>query len=126
MRYEVIFPILGFEDEKYYELGQIDEVFYKLKGKNIEFTLINPFILRNDYDFSINDDFAKKMKLNKENVFVLNILTINEPFLNSTVNFAAPVVFNTKDKFLSQIVLDKYNYSLARPLKDFIGEKNEA
>ena len=125
MRYEVIFPILGFEDEKYYELGQIDEVFYKLKGKNIEFTLINPFILRNDYDFSINDDFAKKMKLNKENVFVLNILTINEPFLESTVNFAAPVVFNIKDKLLAQVILDKYNYSLARPLKDFIGEKNE-
>ena len=125
MRYEVIFPILGFEDEKYYEVEQIDEIFYKLKGKNVEFTLINSFILRNDYDFTINDDFAKKMKLNKENVFVLNILTINEPFLESTVNFAAPVVFNIKDKLLAQVILDKYNYSLARPLKDFIGEKNE-
>ena len=125
MRYEVIFPILGFEDEKYYEIEQIDEIFYKLKGENVEFILINPFILRNDYDFTINDDFAKKMKLNKKNVFVLNILTINEPFLESTANFAAPIILNREDKLLSQAVLDKYNYSLARPLKDFIGNKDE-
>ncbi len=125
MRYEVVFPILGFEDEKYYDLEQIDEVFYKLKGKSVEFTLINPFVLRNDYNFNLNDEFAKKMKLNEKNVFVLNILTINEPFLNSTVNFAAPVIFNKEDKLLGQAVLDKYDYSLARPLKDFIGEKNE-
>lgn len=125
MKYEVVFSILGFEDEKYYELEQIDEIFYRLKGQKAEFTLINPFVLRDDYDFDINDEFAKKLKLNKNNVFVLNILTLNEPFLESTVNFAAPVVLNTKDKILGQIVLDKYNYSLARPLKDFMGNKNE-
>ena len=124
MRYEVVFPILGFEDEKYYDLEQIDEIFYKLKGQNVEFILINPFVLRNDYDFTINDDFAKKLKLEEGNVFVLNILTVEEPFLDSTVNFAAPVVFNTKEKLLGQVVLDKYNYSLARPLKDFIGDEN--
>ena len=125
MRYEAVFPILGFEDEKYYDLEQIDEIFYKLKGKNAEFALINPFVLRDDYDFDLDDEFAKKMKLNEKNVFVLNILTLNEPFLESTVNFAAPVIFNTEDKLLGQAVLDKYNYSLARALKDFIGNKNE-
>jgi len=125
MRYEAVFPILGFEDEKFYDLEQIDEVFYKLKGENVEFTLINPFILRNDYDFDLDDEFAKKMKLDKNNVFVLNILTINEPFLESTVNFAAPLIFNKKDKFLAQAVLEKYNYSLSRALKDFIGDDNE-
>ena len=125
MKYEVVFPILGFENEKYYDLEQIDNIFYKLKGQNVEFTLINPFVLRDDYNFDLADEFAKKMKLNKENVFVLNILTINEPFLNSTVNFAAPVIFNTEEKLLGQAILDKYNYSLSRPLKDFIKDSDE-
>ena len=125
MRYEAVFPILGFEDEKYYDLEQIDEIFYKLKSKNVEFVLVNPFMLRDDYDFDLDDEFAKKMRLNEKNVFVLNILTVEEPFLESTVNFAGPVIFNTEDKLLGQAVLDKYNYSLARPLKDFIGNKNE-
>ena len=125
MRYEAVFPILGFEDEKYYDLEQIDEIFYRLKGKNAEFVLVNPFMLRDDYNFDLDDEFAKKMKLNEKNVFVLNILTVEEPFLESTVNFAGPVIFNTEDKLLGQAVLDKYNYSLARPLKDFIGNKNE-
>ena len=125
MRYEVVFPILGFENEKYYDLEQIDDTFYKLKGKNAEFILINPSVLRNDYVFDLDDEFAKKMKLDKDNVFVLNIVAIEDPFLESTVNFAAPVIFNKKDKLLGQAVLEKYDYSLARPLKDFIGNKNE-
>ena len=125
MEFKVVYPILGFEDEKTFNLEQIDNIFYKLKGKNVEFTLINPFALRDDYDFEVDDEFAKNLKLNLNNTLVLNILTIQNPFLESTVNFAAPVIFNVEDKLLGQAVLDKYNYSLARPLKDFIKENNE-
>ena len=126
MEFKVVYPILGFEDEKKFNLEQIDTVFYKLKGKNVEFTLINPFALRDDYDFEVDDEFAKNLKLNLNNTLVLNILTLQKPFLESTVNFAAPVIFNVEDKLLGQAVLDKYNYSLARPLKDFIKENNES
>ena len=100
-------------------------MFYKLKGKNVEFTLINPFTIRNDYDFEVDEEFAKNMKLKEGNFLVLNILTLQKPFLETTVNFAAPVIVNIEDKLLSQAVLDKYNYSLARPLKDFVKVDDE-
>ena len=125
MKFKVVYPILGFEDEKEYELIQIDDMFYKLKGKNVEFTLINPFTIRNDYDFEVDEEFAKNMKLKEGNFLVLNILTLQKPFLETTVNFAAPVIVNIEDKLLSQAVLDKYNYSLARPLKDFVKVDDE-
>jgi len=125
MKYKAIYPILGFENEKEYELTQIEGPFYKLEGEKVSFTLINPFFLRDDYDFEVDDEFAKNLNLNENNVMVLNILTSNQPFEESTINFAAPLIFNTEDKVFGQAVLDKYNYSLARPLKDFLGEKNE-
>jgi len=125
MKYKAIYPILGFEDEKEYELSQIEGPFYKLEGKNVTFTLINPFFLRNDYEFELDDEFANNLNLNKNNVMVLNILTPNQPFEKSTINFAAPLIFNTEDKVFGQAVLDKYNYSLSREIGDFLGEKNE-
>jgi len=126
MKYKVVYPILGFEDEKEFDLTNIEGAFYKLEGKNSSFTLIDPFFLRNDYDFEIDYKIAHSLKLNANNVMVLNILTLEKPFENSTVNFAGPVIFNRDEKLMGQVVLDKYNYSLARPLKDFIGDKSES
>ncbi len=125
MKFKVVYSILGFEDEKEYVLEQIDDMFYKLKGKNVEFTLINPFTIRKDYDFEVDEKFAENLNLEKGNILVLNILTLQNPFLETTVNFAAPVILNLKDKLMAQVVLDKYNYSLAKPLKDFIKDNNE-
>jgi len=125
MKFKVVYPILGFEDEKEFELEEIDDMFYRLKGKNVNFSLINPFTIRDDYDFELDEEFAKKMKLKEGNVLVLNILTLEKPFINSTINFAAPIILNIEDKLLGQAILDKYNYSLARPLKDFIKSEDE-
>ena len=125
MKYKIVYPILGFEDEKEYELTHIEGPFYKLEGKKASFTLIDPFFLRDDYDFEIDDEIANNLKLIPENVMVLNIMAVEKPFENSTVNFAAPLIFNKDDKLMAQVVLDKYNYSLARPIKDFLKEKDE-
>jgi flagellar assembly factor FliW len=126
MKFEVVLPILGFEDEKEFELIEINETFYKLKGKNVSFTLINPFLLKPDYDFEISDKEAEALKLDGKKPFsVLCILTVNEPFEESTINFAAPLIFNLEDKLMGQVVLDKYPYSLAEPLKNYLKEKSE-
>ncbi len=126
MIYKALYPILGFENEKEYDLSHIEGPFYKLEGKNVSFTLIDPFELRNDYDFELDDEFTEKLKVNENNVMVLNILTPAKPFEKSTVNFAAPLIFNTEEKVFGQAVLDKYNYSLAREIGEFLGEGNES
>ena len=125
MKYKVVYPILGFEDKKEYELTHIEGPFYKLEADGVSFTLVDPFFFRNDYDFEIDDEIASNLKLTPENVMVLNILAPAKPFENSTINFAAPLIFNKEDKLMAQVVLDKYNYSLAKPIKDFLKVKNE-
>jgi len=126
MKYKVALPILGFEDEKEFELEKISDIFYKLKGNNVNFTLIDPFALRDDYEFEISKSEQEALKLDStKNFGVLNIVTLNDDFLSSTVNFAAPLIFNTDDKLLGQVILDKYPYSLARELRDFKKERSE-
>jgi flagellar assembly factor FliW len=125
MKYKVILPILGFEDIKEFELEKIDDNFYTLKSDNVTFTLINPFFIRDDYDFEINDHDQKALQLDENTNFtVLNLMIVNKPFLDSTVNFAAPLIFNNDKKLLGQVVLDSYGYGLTEPLKNFVKAKD--
>jgi flagellar assembly factor FliW len=123
MKYKVVLPILGFENIDEFELEEIEPNFYKLKSEDVSFTLINPAIVRNDYIFEIDEESQKKLKLNENsNYFVLNIMIINKPFIESTVNFAAPLIFNNDEKIMGQVVLDKYPYSLTDPLSNYVKE----
>ena len=124
MKLKVVLPILGFEDEKEYELNQIDDIFYQLKGKKSIFTCINPFKLMSNYDFEIDDESTEKLKLGEDKeILVLNTMVVNNPFLESTINLAAPIIVNLTDKLLGQVILSDYNYSLEEPLKNFVKEK---
>jgi flagellar assembly factor FliW len=123
MKYKVVLPILGFENIDEFELEEIEPNFYKLSSGDVSFTLINPAIVRNDYIFEIDEESQKKLKLNENsNYFVLNIMIINKPFIESTVNFAAPLIFNNDEKIMGQVVLDKYPYSLTDPLSNYVKE----
>ncbi len=123
MKLKVVLPILGFEDETEYEFNQIDDYFYQLKGKKSLFTCINPFKIIKDYDFEIDDESSKKLKLSDDKeLLVLNTMVLKEPFLESTINLAAPIIVNLTDKILGQIILSDYPYSLEEPLKNFIKE----
>jgi len=42
-----------------------------------------------------------------------------EPFIESIVNFKAPILLNPRNNTLAQVILDEYSYA---PLKEFIKE----
>ena len=121
MKFKVALPILGFEDVKEYELEKVNDNFFTLKSDKVTFTLINPFLLRVDYDFEISENEQKALEIDKDtNFLVLNIMIVNKSFIESTVNFAAPLIFNLDKKILGQVILDKYQYGLTEPLRIFI------
>jgi len=123
MKLKVVLPVLGFENEKEYELVEIDEVFYQLKGENSVFSCINPFKIIPNYDFEVDDESAEKLKLGDDKeILVLSLMVVNKPFLESTINLAAPIIINLTDKLLGQVILSNYPYSLEEPLKNFIKE----
>ncbi|PAF53414.1 flagellar biosynthesis protein FliW [Helicobacter sp. 13S00482-2] len=125
MVFDVKSPILGFEKVTKMKLEKIDDIFIRLSNADDEvpvFTLINPFVLR-EYEFDV--PIALKLLLdldNSKNVFTANIMVIQTPIQNSTINFLAPVVFNFDNHTMGQVVLDslKYpQYGLAESISNY-------
>ena len=94
---------------------------YKVIGFDINQKRIDELNKGIDSTLEISEEEQKKLNLKEDsNYFVLNIVILNEPFLDSTVNFAAPLIFNSDKKILGQVVLDEYNFGLMEPLKKFV------
>ena len=121
MKFEVVLPILGFEEIKYFDLEKIDDIFFKLNEENISFTLINPFALR-DYDVVITQNDKDKLNITDEsNILILNNMIVATPLQNSTINFASPIIFNMDTQKMGQVILENANnYSLTDPLANYL------
>ena len=93
MVFEVKLPILGFEEVKKMKLEKIDDLFMKLSNVDSEvphFTLVNPFLLR-EYEFDVPSNVKILLDLdNAKNLLIANIMVIQKPIENSTINFLAP------------------------------------
>jgi len=122
MKFEVILPILGFENIEEFELEKIDEVFFKLNGGDVSFTLINPFSIKPDYDVIISESDKEKLDITEDsNILVLNNMIVATPLQNSTINFASPIIFNIDTQKMGQVILENaQNYSLTDPLANYI------
>ena len=133
MLFEVKSPILGFENVMQMEFEQIDDLFMRISNPDGDggvptFTLVNPFLLRN-YEFEIPTALKVLLELETcKNMLVANIMVLQNPIENSTINFLAPIVFNFDKKIMAQVVLDSINYpqySIAEPIRMYY-EKDEA
>jgi flagellar assembly factor FliW len=125
MSYEVKGTILGFEDMKNVDIVEIDELFSTLRdvdNKGISFTIVNPYLLR-EYSFDLSSDIKVLLEINeKSNVSVYNIVVIQNPLENSTVNFLAPIIINNDNNKIAQSVLNSKkhpDFGMAEQIKTF-------
>jgi len=126
MKFDVSVPLLGFENVKQVELNKIDDIFMKMQScddEYISFTLINPFILR-EYDFEIPKATQNLLEIDdKSNILILNIVLLQSPVEDSVVNFVGPLVFNTDNNKMAQIILaESVNYGVAEKISNFLNK----
>lgn len=124
MTFSLKIPFLGFEDIKTMELEKIDDVFARLttnERDDATFTLINPFILR-DYQFEIPTQIEQLLQLNDaKELRIYNTVVLNSKIEQSTINFAAPIIFNVTNKSMAQIILSDTNiYGIDEKLSSFL------
>ncbi len=124
MIFELKAPILGFEHIKQLELKKIDDIFMRLQSvdaKEPSFTLINPFVLRN-YEFDLPSPLQQLLQINdNSNLLIFNIVMIQKPIENSTINFVAPLIFNTDTQTMLQYIInDRFDYGVAEPISSFL------
>lgn len=132
MDFDIKSPILGFEDVSKMTLEKIDDIFMRLSntdGTAPVFVLINPFALR-QYDFEVPVAMELLLDLkNSKNILIANIMVMQTPIQNSTINFLAPLVFNFDNKTMAQIVLDSFkypSYGIAEPISKWYKEGDES
>ncbi len=123
MQFDLKLPLLGFEAVSKMELQKIDEIFLRLEsvGEGPSFTLINPFVLR-EYSFDIPSSLQALMGITPEsNLLIYNIMILQNPIENSTVNFVAPLIFNTDNQTMAQIIIDnRADFGIAEPIKSYL------
>jgi len=125
MNYEVKGTILGFETTTNVEINAIDNLFLTMKdtkNENISFTLANPYQLR-EYSFDLPIDIKILLDIDENSsIDVYNIVVIQNPLENSTVNFLAPIVVNNDNNKIAQAVLDGKihpDFGMAESIKSF-------
>ena len=125
MSYSVKGNILGFENTLNVKIHEIDELFSTMQDMNnegISFTIVNPYLLR-EYSFDLPLDIKVILDINeKSNVSVYNIVVIQDPLENSTVNFLAPIIVNNDNKQIAQAVLNPKKhpeFGMAESIKSF-------
>jgi len=114
----------GFEGSRKYALLDIPgndafKIMQNAEEEYVSFVVADPWAFFESYDFDIPDEELLKIKITKkEQIAVLNIVTLSDDFEKSTVNLLAPVVINSEDRVGKQYVLNSGKYMTKHPLFD--------
>jgi flagellar assembly factor FliW len=116
--------ILGFENLNQFMVMQVEEgdgtfaYLQSIEDEHAGFLVISPFTLYKDYTFEIEDKDRVFIDAQvQDEVAVLTIVTLREPFHKSATNLLAPLILNVRNGLGRQIVLPpKSNYSTKVPL----------
>ena len=120
---------LGFDDLTDYVLVQHrpDTCFKWLQSMDepsLAFAVVDPEDFFDNYDIEICEADAERLHLAEgEDALVLAIVTATEE--GATVNLAAPVVINSKERVGMQIVLQDHQYAVKYPLVSKAAEASE-
>lgn len=108
----------GFENEKNFILLSIEgnevyQILQSINSKEVGFVTANPYLFISDYTFDLDDSTVEALNIEfEEDIIVLTIVTVKEPFNASTVNLKAPVIINTKSKKAKQCILENADYPI--------------
>lgn len=111
----------GFEEENKFTIIPLEEssiyqVLQSIQTPQIAFITVNPFVFT-DYSFDLDESTVHTLEIkSEEDVAILSIVTVKEPFSDSTLNLKAPIVINTKSHKAKQTILENSAFPLRHPL----------
>ena len=110
--------IPGFIDEKEFIILDIPgndvlQLLQSLRSPNLAFFIANPHQFDPSYQFRLPESVLETLQITtEEEVIILSIMTINEPFHTSTINLQAPIIINYRTRLGKQIILNDERYSM--------------
>ena len=124
MKFEVVAPIMGFEDIKALEFVRIDDNFATIRAENgISWSLANPYALR-DYKLALSVSTQALLDVAQDShLEVWCMMIIPSPLEDSRVNFLSPLILNFSNNKLLQFhchLSDYPQYFKLESLRAFI------
>ena len=113
--------ILGFEDYKKYtvlydnEGGERPDISWlqSLDEPALAIPVVNPFIVRPDYNPEVEDELLKPLgAITEENIVVLISITVPTEIEKITANLKAPFLINSDERKGAQIVVENSDYEV--------------
>lgn len=116
--------IPGFLKEKQFVVSPFSEstpffILQSVGTPSLAFVVADPFSFYPDYDFTLSDAVTEQLGIESEqDVSVYVILTLHEPFDQTTANLQAPLVINHRKQSGKQVVLDSREYGTRHKLTE--------
>ncbi|WP_163970547.1 flagellar assembly protein FliW [Oceanobacillus halotolerans] len=106
----------GFIEETKFVLLDLPEnpvfqVLQSIHTKDVAFIVTNPYHFYQSYTFELDDSIIDPLAIkDSKDVVVLSIVTLKQPFENSTLNLKAPIIINAANQFGKQYILNIDDY----------------
>ncbi|MFA1821345.1 flagellar assembly protein FliW [Virgibacillus oceani] len=108
--------IPGFNEETEFVLMDIPgnagfQILQSVTSVNVAFIVTNPHQIYPKYTFELDDNMLETLQIkNEKEVVVLTIVTIKDPFQESTLNLKAPIIINPVSKKGKQYIINHDEY----------------
>ena len=108
MKFEVVIPIDGCENETEFELSRLDDFFSVIRGFNTGVTLrLMSFGALKSLAFELPDEFKEKLQIQSlEDISIFYIFVLQAHVSDSSMNIFSPIIINNKSFKMGQIHLD--------------------
>lgn len=112
----------GLEEEKQFVLLPIEgndsfQVMQSVTNTPIALIVSNPYALVENYSITIDEPTLDLLNIKKqEEVMILTVMSLKQPFESSTMNLQAPLIFNSTNQKAKQMILNDSQFSLRQPI----------
>jgi flagellar assembly factor FliW len=103
------------DEHQFYFLPFAEEgpfmIMQSVQTSGLAFVVVSPFDFFKDYEVKLTDQVIELLEIEKqEDVALFVLLTIQEPFQNTTANLQGPIVINNTKKIGKQVILSDSDY----------------
>ncbi len=108
MKFEVVIPIDGCENETEFELSALDDFFSVIRGVETGVTLrLMSFGALKSLAFELPDDFKEKLEIDSiADISIFYIFVLQAHVSDSSMNIFSPIIINNKSHKMGQIHLN--------------------
>ncbi|MBS4195504.1 flagellar assembly protein FliW [Lederbergia citri] len=114
--------IPGFPEEKKFTLLPLPDmtsvsIMQSVETAGLAFVIADPYSFFEKYNIMLDENTVEQLEIKSEaDVSAFVILTVQDPFEESTANLQAPIVVNINTNRAKQVILNNENYKTKHPL----------